>query len=560
VHTAEISGTVYWHSTSTGLHTRTANTGGELRIGYFSADTDQTNQNLGGQAKIEEDMLNYHRLDLAPVDGMCCDGPCDAKDADGKSINAIIAPTKAAVSFAPRLFKHPIMYTGLPENLPAVRDINNLLNQGTPAEIAAVDAKMTAAAVNEARASHMCHKFWSQERDAPNVDITRRYMGTQGGVFSVFPGQIVPKGYDSQHRAWYIRAEQNVDAYSLSRTEDALGRGGSQDLLTLSKSVSAGQDMGTFAVMGMDFSSAGLKTMLNAKKEGDLSDASIYLIDANGFVLLDLGNADGFTASDPVFIGSVNPAVAKTLSANNVFTQETCANYQSQKIESHLKITATDLVSNDCATGGSVELAPVPNSQIYVLVSKACADDSQTSCDQACPADTANLACPCESMLGYFICEESNAAEGPGRFETKDGLDVCGQTPSSQFFLTDYISKNVISTGAEELRASLCDCADTDCGNDGGDGGNDGGDGGNDGGDGGNDGGDGGNDGGDGGNDGGDGGNDGGDGGDDGGDGGNDGGDGGNDGGDGGDDSVSVDAAASNIFATIAALLIAIVV
>merc|ERR1712032_902826 len=48
--------------------------------------------------------------------------------------------------------------------------------------------------------------------------------------------------------------------------------------------------------------------------------------------------------------------------------------------------------------------------------------------------------------------------EGAGRFETRAGLSVCGQTPFNTFFTTDYESKNVISTGAENLRNSLSPC------------------------------------------------------------------------------------------------------
>merc|ERR1711934_900813 len=77
-----------------------------------------------------------------------------------------------------------------------------------------------------------------------------------------------------------------------------------------------------------------------------------------------------------------------------------------------------------------------------------------------CPAagESKKSVCPCDTALGYFICKETSNTEGAGRFETRAGLSVCGQTPFNTFFTTDYESKNVISTGAENLRNSLSPC------------------------------------------------------------------------------------------------------
>jgi len=324
---------------------------------------------------------------------------------------------------------------------------------------------MNAQAIYEARASLGCHAFWKKSiLIKSDIKVARRYMGTKGGVFSINPAQIVPKGYDSQRRSWYIRAEQNKDSFSLSKTVDPFG--GNADLLTLSKSLAnKGASKETFAVMGIDFSASDLKKALNAKRGADLkkTGVKIYLVDAYGFVLL---NLDGENKA-PQYVSKVNAAVAKTLLIKNALATEECANYQTKQVETHYKIKVQS-TSFDCAGGGSVALEAVPNSQTYLIVDSACtagakvdgAKDYVCRQDKSCPAkggqDTS--VCPCDTALGYFICQEKSNTEGAGRFETRVGLSVCGQTPFNTFFTTDYTSKNVLSTGEDKLRSSLLEC------------------------------------------------------------------------------------------------------
>lgn len=210
-----------------------------------------------------------------------------------------------------------------------------------------------------------------------------------------------------------------------------------------------------FAVMGMDFSRSDLKKYLDKQLGGRLAGngVDIYLIDSSGFVLLDMGtNIQTETGAEHKFVGTVNENISKTLRKHSLLLPQQCANYQSQKVETHFTVELTSQnVALDCEDGGSVKLAAIPGSQIFVLVNDNCkTNNADFVCAKECPAHTQasnapKQVCPCESELGYFICDRG------GRFESQSGVPVCAQKPPETFFTTDL-------TKEDELKKHLFEC------------------------------------------------------------------------------------------------------
>ena len=144
-----------------------------------------------------------------------------------------ISVEKSVVKLAPKAFCDPLRF--LVEEYPGTKDVHEFLNSnlnltanpgcfngGTYARATRPDSQLTS----------QLETIWKNRPDLP-AKVAWTYIGTQSGVWRVFPGAIVSRAYDPTARPWYKRAVANLGKLALSSVY--LDAGGVGKVVTFSE-------------------------------------------------------------------------------------------------------------------------------------------------------------------------------------------------------------------------------------------------------------------------------------------------------------------------------------
>ncbi|XP_013382040.1 VWFA and cache domain-containing protein 1-like [Lingula anatina] len=130
----------------------------------------------------------------------------------------------STVKFAPDAFKDPDKYLQEVEAINNVKDLESFLHSSSVTsnndlkDYVKTDVIMTAE----------MEKYWKKTPES-----VWRYIGTETGVFRVFPGFVADKTYNPVEHAWYKRAMSRPEVYTFSRPE--AGSLGDKNLVTVSR-------------------------------------------------------------------------------------------------------------------------------------------------------------------------------------------------------------------------------------------------------------------------------------------------------------------------------------
>ncbi|XP_006817010.2 VWFA and cache domain-containing protein 1-like, partial [Saccoglossus kowalevskii] len=183
------------------------------------ADRDKQTK-LDAQTPTGSDFM-YHRIDISHPDSVCRNGKRKA------------TTDHSTVKFSPNAFIEPKKYASGKETSALVEHYTEYMNDVTEIITSNVlkenirDTVVATAKIED---------IWKEaSRSEANQYIAAYFMGTDNGVFRLYPGERLDVHYDHTTRPWYKRVKGNVGKNVLSVPyKDAFGNG---YIITLSRTV-----------------------------------------------------------------------------------------------------------------------------------------------------------------------------------------------------------------------------------------------------------------------------------------------------------------------------------
>ncbi|CAH1777706.1 unnamed protein product, partial [Owenia fusiformis] len=162
------------------------------------------------------DEFYYHRIDMNNI------AKCKHFD------KAPVIKDMSTVFFAARTFQDPYSFLGNVETSNNIeRYVGYMKSTGNNPGFKA-DIRDTVSAMR------FIDDVWRMDESVLWV-----YIGTENGIFKMFPGSYMQRSYDPTERPWYLRAIANKGKMVLSAYEDALGLG---YVVTMSHTLHKGSD------------------------------------------------------------------------------------------------------------------------------------------------------------------------------------------------------------------------------------------------------------------------------------------------------------------------------
>ncbi|KAI0210266.1 VWFA and cache domain-containing protein 1 [Lamellibrachia satsuma] len=340
----------------------------------------------------------YHRFDLKPQSNLC------------SYLQRVAVKDKTSVKFAPTAFVDAYEYLDTEETKNTVNRYElYMVGKGQP-----VGFKE---GVRESVAStHQLEDILST-RPAPYA--IWRYIGTEAGVFRIYPGTRMVQEFDHTQRPWYKRGINLKGLATLSTPyKDASGSG---TILTLSHSIYQGRSSQQHgpndpvtAVMGMDFTLPYLHYLLiDTYPACKTAGNRCFLVDISGFIVLHRDFFEDISSDKMVHISTKEPLIARDLVARNIMKQAACVNVQEFSNQYFWQISL-QLAHNGHVSSSSYTLAEVPGSNVFVVIATGSSSSISRECTwchgkKDLPQCTSyRCHCPCYSPTDiYEYCKDT---------------------------------------------------------------------------------------------------------------------------------------------------------
>eukprot|EP00761_Pharyngomonas_kirbyi_P005291 gb/GECH01005296.1/.p1 GENE.gb/GECH01005296.1/~~gb/GECH01005296.1/.p1 ORF type:complete len:1239 (+),score=289.74 gb/GECH01005296.1/:1-3717(+) len=188
----------------------------------------------------------YHRLDLVYEESVLqeLDKELDVIKHPDKYKHTYISRQHSTVKLAPRAFCNANEYVQDIENGTSVQEMQTVINMPKTAssgcnsndryqDPAYTDlARIRSGVRTDIKLSHIAEYVWKNQTDDR---IVWRYLGTNRGVFRIYPGTPSNKTFDPTERVWYQQSLGNKNRFTISTPYiDALGAG---RITTISKTI-----------------------------------------------------------------------------------------------------------------------------------------------------------------------------------------------------------------------------------------------------------------------------------------------------------------------------------
>ncbi|XP_048589597.1 VWFA and cache domain-containing protein 1 isoform X2 [Nematostella vectensis] len=359
----------------------------------------------------------YHRLDLSWQNTALSRTPSVCRT-DGN----LIAPLSSTVKIAPEAFNDSARYVNTPETQHDVEAIERFFNDLSQqvkysdlSEQARVDVLLTAQLENQ----------WNESRHRDPDTVKWRYIGTEGGVFRVFPGLRMNKTYSHKRQPWYRRAIANAGRLTVSRA--SLGthlRHHGNAMISVGKTFTSKRSdwMVTepvAGVTGLDMTIDAFREMLDYTRERCAIDSQdCYIMDDSGFLVVDI-RARSLVVSRHVT--GVFPWLAvKLTSVAGLVEPQWCNNLEDLRSQLyytiHLPLNSSKSAPNaEPCRQFSLDLVPHTNVFLLSVTSRdglVCNEspDPSCRCQVACTSCTGQVnpcQCPCSCKMKYDECTNS---------------------------------------------------------------------------------------------------------------------------------------------------------
>ncbi|XP_039260646.2 VWFA and cache domain-containing protein 1-like [Styela clava] len=160
-----------------------------------------TQSTLEEQEVSDSPSFQYHRLDLDPPENECLH-------------LSRIAYHGSAVKLSPKAFKHMESYLEFEETANNVTSYKNMIENDFYDE---EGLQIEQAAVNDVRLTSRMDEIW-KNNNIFNASIPAlwRYLGTESGVFRIWPGVRLAQEYDPTLRPWYKTAMAHRDDLAIT--------------------------------------------------------------------------------------------------------------------------------------------------------------------------------------------------------------------------------------------------------------------------------------------------------------------------------------------------------
>ncbi|KAI0210265.1 VWFA and cache domain-containing protein 1 [Lamellibrachia satsuma] len=351
----------------------------------------------------------YHRFDLKPQPNQC------------SYLHRVAVKDKSSVKFAPTAFVDAYEYLDTEETKNTVNRYElYMVGKGRP-----VGFKE---GVRESVAStHQLDAILSTRSSRYAI---WRYIGTEAGIFRVYPGTRMVKEFDHTQRPWYKRGINLKGLATLSTPyKDASGSG---TVLTLSHSIYQGRSSQQHgpndpvtAVMGIDFTLPNLHyLLLDTYPACKTAGNRCFLVDISGFIVLHRDFFEDISSDKIVHISTKEPLIARDLVARNIMKQAACVNVQEFSNQYFWQISL-QLAHNGHVSSSFYTLAEVPGSNVFVVIATGPSSSTSRECTwchgkKDLPRCTsAQCHCPCYSPSDiYEYCKDTFSLQA-------DGWPVC---------------------------------------------------------------------------------------------------------------------------------------
>ncbi|CAK8687917.1 unnamed protein product [Clavelina lepadiformis] len=312
----------------------------------------------------------YHRLDLLPPPS-----PCSHHD-------TYSSMDESSVFLASRAFEEPNDYLQRNFTLADVKTIESFMTTGKI--IGGSTPKIKSEVRNEVIATYRADELWTsgrRENGELEAQVLWRYIGTNSGLYRIFPGTQMPKDYDPSLRPWFEHALANRNINSITPPYEDAATG--DVVVTLSRVIFEGRknevhDWRTddvVAVMGVDIVLDYFQTILQQLYPACNGSYRCLIIDKAGYVITSDEYVD-VTKKDKLFfekkhVVEVAPNLAASLISGGVLNPISCSNVKAASLQRAYQIAANQGVYSGISAGrncNAFRLLPIANTNIYLLV------------------------------------------------------------------------------------------------------------------------------------------------------------------------------------------------
>ncbi|XP_062613415.1 uncharacterized protein LOC134275179 [Saccostrea cucullata] len=354
----------------------------------FQDDTRQkTLQNA--DSKSFPDFL-YHRQGFINTSVVGHNGVCERNQ-------ALVIPANATIKFAPGSFwdlEKSLMY----EQNKSYSDAHSTFKNTTGFS---QHAGVTESVAGDVLLMNKIDQHWKIPTDA-----IWRYMGTENGVFKVFPGTLVPDIlYDPREDRWYTAAIGQSHKYMFTAHPDQ-----NMSIVTLAKAFHQTSKL-VHGVVAADITVQHLMTFLYNALFRNISHNSAWIVmDDEGSTLMKLDNAGPVQMS--AHLTEVLPWVANWLLQKGLIMIDWCSDI----LSGHSQLSYSLDTSGSVVDPGSSDpcldfkLIPINRSNLYVVIYKPLSTCHTTqaacSCTEKCSVCDhlqKNICqCPCTCFSNYM--------------------------------------------------------------------------------------------------------------------------------------------------------------
>ncbi|XP_006816303.1 VWFA and cache domain-containing protein 1-like, partial [Saccoglossus kowalevskii] len=408
------------------------------------ADEDRQTK-LGSYTPTGNDFM-YHRIDILAPESRC------------RIRNKTATTDHSTVKFSPDAFRDPKYYISNEEDINIVQLYTQYMNDITghiPSDLfkESVRAAVVATAITE--------EIW---KNASQYDsrqfITAYFIGTDNGVFRIFPGQQLGNSYDHATRPWYKRVKGNVNKHTLSipYNDDFEN----DYVITLSHTIveSSISDQATSdeirAVVGIDFTVEYFHLLVtDGYPQCVENQYSCFVMDSSGYLVIhnDFIEANGDINIENLHITEIEPDIARDLISKGVLIKSQCVNFQTIKQQNYYIAERRSDIDNlaDSDSCKRYQLSYISGTNVYLgIINKDdCPETRETKCiceSQCRDTENTECECPCLSDAVYDYCNDEF-------HYTSDSHPAC----------TPKIRDLNIITQAESDVSHLSQCFETHC-------------------------------------------------------------------------------------------------
>lgn len=269
---------------------------------------------------------------------------------------------------------------------------------------------------------------WKESRNKKSNSVVWRYIGTQSGVYRLFPGASLKARVNHKIKPWYRRAVSTAGQFALSYPfNDTYGRGRvisiSKAILKKSRNTHSQildeRQASLIGVAGMDMTLNSFRRMVLNVMPGCLNEYDCFLMDQSGYLIFKLDEEN-----DVVHLTEKFSWLGKQfVESLKIFKPYWCNDFLDFKVHLYYKtVVLRKVISNTKMACRQYILLPLQNISVSMLVVPSrrihhhCQDElpgnPSEGCDcskicRTCSKEFKQCQCPCACPMSFNRCNNS---------------------------------------------------------------------------------------------------------------------------------------------------------